>query len=300
MGREPRGIEPVFITTAQAAACLGPSSLNPLRRCAQQSKSAARITRTGNGPGVPFEGGPPWGRCVFSRWLAVHHSPFTVYFHRPLARKGGSNYPHGNPLGRTYEGGVPCHRSSSGTRPTCRTVRPRGDNRHSSRPQGCNLCHPKRTGTRSGKNCFSFGIDIFCRGHRGHAVNKYPKLLSQLINSVHRTSRGQKLSTGDTGDKIALSTRVNPNKCRQLAQFKTMLSTGWPKLRFFCPRLFPAETPQKSPKVAIPATTYRTLCVLAFLRLRRLAVRSRPWSWPPTAPAVRAARWFGSWPAQWR
>ena len=212
----------------------------------------------------------------------------------------GSNYPHGNPLGRTYEGGVPCHRSASGTRPTCRTVRPRGDNRHSSRPQGCNLCHPKRTGTRSGKNCFSFGIDIFCRGHRGHAVNKYPKLLSQLINSVPRTSRGQKLSTGDTGDKIALSTRVNPNKCRQLAQFKTMLSTGWPKLRFFCPRLFPAETPQKSPKVAIPATTYRTLCVLAFLRLRRLAVRSRPWSWPPTAPAVRAARWFGSWPAQWR
>lgn len=185
-------------------------------------------------------------------------------------------------------------------RPTCRTVRPRGDNWHGSRPQGCNLCHPKRTGTRSGKNCFSFGIDIFCRGHRGHAVNKYPKLLSQLINSVPRTSRGQKLSTGDTGDKIALSTRVNPNKCRQLAQFKTMLSTGWPKLRFFCPRLFPAETPQKSPKVAISATTYRTLCVLAFLRLRRLAVRSRPWSWPPTAPAVRAARWFGSWPAQWR
>ena len=217
MGREPRGIEPVFITTAQAAACLGPSSLNPLRRCAQQSKSAARITRTGNGPGVPFEGGPPWGRCVFSRWLAVHHSPFTVYFHRPLARKGGSNYPHGNPLGRTYEGGVPCHRSSSGTRPTCRTVRPRGDNRHSSRPQGCNLCHPKRTGTRSGKNCFSFGIDIFYRGHRGHAVNKCPKLLSSLINSVPRTSRGQKLSTGDTGDKIALSTGVNPNKCRQLA-----------------------------------------------------------------------------------
>ena len=39
-----------------------------------------------------------------------------------------------------------------------------------------------------------------------------------------------------------------------------MLSTGWPKLRFFCPRLFPAETPQKSPKVAISATTYRTLC----------------------------------------
>ena len=38
-----------------------------------------------------------------------------------------------------------------------------------------------------------------------------------------------------------------------------MLSTGWPKLRFFCPRLFPAETPQKSPKVAISATTSRTL-----------------------------------------
>ena len=85
-----------------AAACLGPSSLNPLRRCAQQSKSAARITRTGNGPGVPFEGGPPWGRCVFSRWLAVHHSPFTVYFHHPLARKGGSNYPHTYLLERTY------------------------------------------------------------------------------------------------------------------------------------------------------------------------------------------------------
>ena len=34
-----------------------------------------------------------------------------------------------------------------------------------------------------------------------------------------------------------------------------MLSTGWPKLGFFCPRLFPAETPQKSPKVAISATT---------------------------------------------
>ena len=155
--------------------------------------------------------------CAFRRWLAVHHSPFTVYFHRPLARKCRSNYPHGNPRGRTYEGGVPCHRSSSGTRPTCRTVRPRGDNRHSSRPQGCNLCHPKRTGTRSGKNCFSFGIDIFYRGHRGHAVNKYPKLLSSLINFVPITSRGQKLSTGDTGDKIALSTGVNPNKCRQFS-----------------------------------------------------------------------------------
>ena len=154
---------------------------------------------------------------------------------------------------------MPCPRSASGTRPTCRTVRPRGDNRHSSRPQGCNLCHPKRTGTRSGKNCFSFGIDIFYRGHRGHAVNKCSKLLLPLINSVPRTSRGQKLSTGDTGDKIALSTGVNPNKCRQFALLATMLSTGWPKLGFFCPRFFPVETPQKSPKVAISATTYRTL-----------------------------------------
>ena len=102
-------------------------------------------------------------------------------------------------------------------RPTCRTVRPRGDNWHGSRPQGCNFCHPKRTDTRSGKNCFSFGIDIFYRGHRGHAVNKWPKLLSTLINSVPKTNRGQKLSTGDTGDKIALSTGVNPNKCRQFA-----------------------------------------------------------------------------------
>ena len=119
--------------------------------------------------------------------------------------------------GEPAKGGVPCPRSASGTRPTCRTVRPRGDNRHSSRPQGCNLCHPKRTGTRSGKNCFSFGIDIFYRGHRGHAVNKCSKLLLPLINSVPRTSRGQKLSTGDTGDKIALSTGVNPNKCRQFA-----------------------------------------------------------------------------------
>ena len=84
-------------------------------------------------------------------------------------------------------------------------------------PQGCNLCHPKRTGTRSGKNCFSFGIDIFYRGHRGHAVNKCHKLLSLLINFVPITSRGQKLSTGDTGDKIALSTGINPNKCRRLA-----------------------------------------------------------------------------------
>ena len=122
--------------------------------------------------------------------------------------------------GEPTKGGVPCPRSASGTRPTCRTVRPRGNNRHSSRPQGCNLCHPKRTGTRSGKNCFSFGIDIFYRGHRGHAVNKWPRLLSTLINSVPRTSRGQKLSTGDTGDtgdKIALSTWVNPNKCRKFA-----------------------------------------------------------------------------------
>ena len=127
----------------------------------------------------------------------------------------------GPPVGRSpgFAGGVPAcaYRSASGTRPTCRTVRPRGDNRHSSRPQGCNLCHPKRTGTRSGKNCFSFGIDIFYRGHRGHAVNKCPKLLSSLINSVPKTSRVQKLSTGDTGDKIALSTGVNPNKCRQFA-----------------------------------------------------------------------------------
>ena len=113
-------------------------------------------------------------------------------------------------------------------------------------------------GTISGKNCFSFGIDIFCRGHRGHAVNKCPKLLSLLINFVPITSRGQKLSTGDTGDKIALSTRVNPNKCRQLAQFKTMLSTGWPKLRFFCPRLFPAETPQNRQRLQfMPPLTER-------------------------------------------
>ena len=43
--------------------------------------------------------------------------------------------------GEPAKGGVPCPRSASGTRPTCRTVRPRGDNRHSSRPQGCNLRH---------------------------------------------------------------------------------------------------------------------------------------------------------------
>ena len=144
-------------------------------------------------------------------------SPFTIHrlLSPPTSAKGRLELPAWQPSGENLRRGVPCHRSSSGTRPTCRTVRPRGDNRHSSRPQGCNLCHPKRTGTRSGKNCFSFGIDIFYRGHRGQAVNKCPKLLSQLINSVPKTSRGQKLSTGDTGDKIALSTGVNPNKCRQ-------------------------------------------------------------------------------------
>lgn len=154
---------------------------------------------------------------------------------------------------------MPCHRSASGTRPTRRTARPRGDNWHGSRHQGCNFCHPKRTDTRSGKNCFSFGIDIFYRGHRGHAVNKWSKLLLLLRNSVPGDSRGQKLSTGDTGDKIALSTGVNPNKCRQFALLATMLSTGWPKLGFSVPAFFSVETPQKSPKVAIPATTSRTL-----------------------------------------
>lgn len=168
MGREPRGIEPVFITTAQAAACLGPTTQ------------------------------PPWGE--------LHNSP-----------RARLELPAWQPPGENLRGGALRHRSASGTRPTCRTVRLRGDNRHSSRPQGFNLCHPKRTGTRSGKNCFSFGIDIFYRGHRGHSVNKCPKLLLPLINSVPRTSRGQKLSTGDTGDKIALSTGVNPNKCRQFA-----------------------------------------------------------------------------------
>ena len=58
-----------------------------------------------------------------------------------------------------------------------------------------------------------------------------------------------------------------------------MLSTGWPKLRFFCPRLFPVETSQESPKVAILATISRTL--------RRAA---RPMGQGVAAPAQRHAQ----------
>ena len=69
-----------------------------------------------------------------------------------------------------------------------------------------------------------------------------------------------------------------------------MLSTGWPKLRFFCPRLFPAETPQKSPKVAIPATTSRTLRQAARpigqgVAAPRQQAAAQPWPPARAAPA---------------
>ena len=100
MGREPRGIEPVFITTAQAAACLGPTTQPPLGKVAQQSESAARITRTATLSGEPTMGGATLGRVRFQSLIGC--SPFTIRRLLSLARECGSNYPHTYLLERTY------------------------------------------------------------------------------------------------------------------------------------------------------------------------------------------------------
>ena len=118
MGREPRGIEPVFITTAQAAACLGPTTQPPWGKLHNSPRVRLELPARETGREYLLRGGH-LGAGAFSvvGWLfTIHHSPFTVYFHRPLARKGGSNYPHGNPLGRTYEGGCPAigHQAAPG------------------------------------------------------------------------------------------------------------------------------------------------------------------------------------------
>lgn len=87
---------------------------------------------------------------------------------------------------------------------------------------------------------------------------KWPKLLSELINSVPTKNWGQKLSTGDTGDKRALSTGVNPNKCPQIGKLTTKLSTALHEPDFFLRHSFCVKALKNRGEVAIRAKACST------------------------------------------
>ncbi len=132
-----------------AAACLGPKTGTPLGGLRNSPKGRLELPARETGREYLLRGGH-LGAGAFSvvDWLfTIHHSPFTVYFHHPLARSRACMTRPASPSRSTFcRVGNPCPRSAG-----CAAAR----------PQGCNLCYAKHPGTGSGKNCFFTAIGHF-------------------------------------------------------------------------------------------------------------------------------------------
>ena len=107
MGREPRGIEPVFITTAQAAACLGPTTQPPWGKLHNSPRARLELPARETGREYLLRGAT-LGQVRFQSLVGC--SPFTIHrlLSPPTSAKGRLELPAGQPPGENLgRGGCP-------------------------------------------------------------------------------------------------------------------------------------------------------------------------------------------------